>query len=144
MESKAAERESSAASGQKGAAVFNRKERAVDHPDQDTMEVLVIVAMPAMETAVSEQAWEEDIVNAVSVAVHADKTLDTLVVRPLDYEDCQWVFEAGMPIPNYDVTVGQDGSWHSGVDPYGTDYEASGNDLQALFDYLVDRGLVKR
>jgi hypothetical protein len=108
------------------------------------MEVLVVVAMPEVETRVSERAWEEDIVSAVSAAVHADKTFDTVAVKPLGYEDRQWVFEGGMPMPDYDVTVGQDGSWHSGVEPYRTEYEARGDDLQSLFDYLVAKGKIKK
>ena len=92
----------------------------MDHPENETMEVLVVVAMPPVETRVSEKAWEEDILNAVSAAVYADKTLDTIAVKPLEYEDCQWVFESGMPMPAYDVTVGQDGSWHSGTVLYPT------------------------
>ncbi len=49
-----------------------------------------------------------------------------------------------MPMPDYDVTVGQDGSWHSGVEPFAEAPEASGGDLQSLFDYLVEKGLVKK
>lgn len=79
----------------------------MDHPENETMEVLVTVAFPPFETRSSEEAWEQDIVNAVSAAVYADKTLDTLSVRRLEYEDCQWVFESGMPMPDYGVTVGQ-------------------------------------
>lgn len=82
--------------------------------------------------------------NAVSAAVYGDKTLDTIAVRPLEYEDCQWIFEGGMPMPDYDVTVGQDGSWHSGVELYRSEYEATGRDLRSLFDYLVAKGLVKK
>ena len=90
----------------------------LDQPAQETMEVLVVLAMPPVETRVSERAWEEDIVSAVSAAVHADRTLDAVAVKPLEYEDCQWVFEVGMPLPDYGVTVGQDGAWHSGVTPF--------------------------
>jgi hypothetical protein len=49
-----------------------------------------------------------------------------------------------MPLPGYDVTVGQDGSWHSGTEPLAAEVKASGQDLQSLFDYLVKRGLVKK
>ena len=112
--------------------------------DNATMEVLVIVAFPELKTQTSEKAWEEDIIDAVSAAVYADKTLDTVAVRQLEYEDCQWVFEGGMPLPDYDVTVGQDGSWNSSTELYRTDYEASGGDLQSLFDYLIEKGLVKK
>jgi hypothetical protein len=115
----------------------------VDHPENESMGVLVVVAFPRLETQQSEKAWEEDIVSAVSAAVYADKTLDTITVRPLEYEDCVWVFEGGMPMPDYGVTVGQDGSWHSGTVPFPTEAEASGEDLQSLFDYLVKKGLVK-
>jgi len=108
------------------------------------MEVLVVVAMPEVETRVSERAWEEDIVSAVLAAVRADKTLDTVTVKPLEYEDCQWVFEGGMPMPDYDVTVGQDGSWHSGVTRFPENPEARGEDLQSLFDYLVENGRIKK
>ena len=114
------------------------------HPDNDTMEVLVIVAFPQLGTHQSEAAWEESIVSAVSEAVYADKTLDTLAVRPLEYEDCEWVFEGGMPLPEYGVTVGQDGSWHSGTEPFAGKWEVGGQDLQSLFDYLVEKGLVKK
>lgn len=116
----------------------------MDHPENETMDVLVIVAFPRLETQQSEKAWEEDILNAVSAAIYADKTLDTLAVRRLEYEDCLWVFEGGMPMPDYGVTVGQHGSWHSGVVPFVTEVEASGQDLQSLFDYLVEKGLVKK
>ena len=116
----------------------------MDHPENETMEVLVIVAFPRLETSTSEKAWEEDILNAVSVAVYADKTLDTIAVRRLEYEDCQWVFEGGMPMPAYDVTVGQDGSWHSGTTLFPEDPEARGNDLQSLFDYLVEKGKIRK
>ena len=108
------------------------------------MEVLVIVGFPELQTQTSEKAWEQDIIDAVSAAVYADKTLDTIAVRPLQYEDCQWVLESGMPMPDYDVTVFQDGSWHSSTELYRTKYEASGQDLQSLFDYLVEKGLVKK
>ena len=51
-----------------------------------------------------------------------------------------------MPIPSYDVTVGRNGRWHSGIELYGTEHEvASGEDLQSLFDHLVEKGrLVKK
>ena len=108
------------------------------------MGVLVVVAFPELQTSTSEKMWEEDIVDAVSAAVHADKTLDTIAVRELEYEDCQWIFEGGMPLPDYDVTIGQDGAWHSSVELYQKEYEASGGDLQSLFDYLIEKGLVKK
>ncbi len=41
--------------------------------NQYTMEVLVVVAMPTVYTDVSERAWEQDIVDAVSAAVYADR-----------------------------------------------------------------------
>ena len=110
----------------------------------DTMEVLVIVAFPALQTQTSEAAWEQDIIDAVSAAVYADKTLDTIAVRRLEYEDCEWIFEGGMPIPSYDVTVGRNGRWHSGTELYRSDYEAGGEDLQSLFDYLVAKGVIKK
>lgn len=116
----------------------------MDHPDNRTTEVLVVVSFPELETKASEDAWEQGILDAVSTAVYADKTLDIIAVRQLEYADCQWVFEGGMPIPEYDVTVGQNGSWHSGVDPFAENPEASGEDLQSLFEYLVERGLVKK
>lgn len=116
----------------------------MDHPENETMEVLVIVAFPDLHTQTSEAAWEQDIVDAVSAAVYADKTLDTIAVRRLEYEDCEWIFEGGMPIPSYDVTVGRNGLWHSGVELFGSEYEASGQDLQSLFDYLVTKGLIKK
>ena len=116
----------------------------MDHPENETMKVLVTVAFPKLETRTSEEAWEEDILNAVTAAIYADKTIDTLVVRTLDYEDCKWVFEGGMPMPDYGVTVGKDGTWHSGITLFPKDPEASGDDLQSLFDYLVEKGLVKK
>ena len=116
----------------------------MDHPENETMEVLVIVAFPEIKSQQSEKAWEEDIVNAVSAAVYADKTLDTIAVRPLEYENCQWVFEGGMPMPDYDVTVGQDGSWHSGSKPFLDKPEVRGENLQSLFDYLVAKGKIKK
>lgn len=116
----------------------------MNHSEAATMEILVVVAFPHLETQESERAWEQDILNAVSAAVCADKTLDTLAIKPLDYEDCQFVFDGGMPMPDYDVTVGQDGSWHSGVKVFDANPEASGEDLQSLFDYLVERGVIKK
>ncbi len=113
-------------------------------PDQETMEVLVVIAMPPVETRASERAWEQSILDAVSAAVHADKTLNTIAVKPLDYENCRWVFEGGMPLPKYDVTVFQDGSWHSGITPFPTKPDAKGEDLKSLLEYLVDKGLVKK
>jgi len=47
-------------------------------------------------------------------------------------------------MPNYGVTVGQDGAWHAGVKPFPEDPEAGGDDLQSLFDYLVEKGLVRK
>ena len=116
----------------------------MNHPDTVTMEVLVVVSFPELETKASEDAWEQGILDAVSTAVYADKTLDTIAVKPLEYDDCQWIFEGGMPIPEYGVTVGQDGSWHSGVSPFAENPEAGGEDLQSLFDYLVEKGLVTK
>jgi hypothetical protein len=116
----------------------------MDHPENETMEVLVIVAFPEITTLESERAWEEDIVRAVSAAVYADKTLDTIAVRPPEYEDCQWVFDGGMPIPDYDVTVGRNGAWHSGVTLFPDNPEVRGDDLQSLFDYLVEKGKIKK
>ena len=122
----------------------DREENGVDHPENETMEVLVIVAFPRLETQPSEKAWEQDILDAVSAAVYADNTLDTLAVRRLEYEDCQWVFEGGMSMPEYGVTVGQNGSWHSGIVPFPEEPEARGDDLQSLFDYPIEKGLVKK
>jgi hypothetical protein len=116
----------------------------MDQPETATMEVLVVVGLPYLETQTSERAWEQDILNAVSAAIHADKTLDTLAVRPLEYEDCEWVLDCGMPMPNYGVTVGQDGSWYSGLTFPPNSPKARGQDLQSLFDYLVASGLVKK
>ena len=73
----------------------------MDHPENDTREVLVIVAFPELQTSTSEKAWEQGIIDAISTAVYADKTLDTKAVRELEYEDCQWIFEGGMPMPDY-------------------------------------------
>ncbi len=104
----------------------------------------MIVAMPPVQTNVSENAWEQDILKAVSAAVHADKTLDAVAVRPLEYEDCRWVFEGGMPLPKYDVTVFEDGSWHSGITPFPKEPDATGEDLQSLLEYLGEKGLVRK
>jgi hypothetical protein len=111
---------------------------------EPSVEVLVEVAMPQVETRVSEEAWEQDILTAVATAVHADKTLQIRDVRLQDYEDCEWILEGGMPMPDYGVTVFQDGSWHIGVEPYPENSNVSGQDLQSLFDYLVGKGLVGR
>ena len=69
---------------------------------------------------------------------------DTQDMRLLDCEDCQRVFECGMPIPDYDVTISDDGKWHSGVNLFPKDPEARGDDLQSLFDYLVAKGKIKK
>ena len=50
----------------------------MDHPDNETTEVLVVVSFPEAETRASEDAWEQVILDAVSNAVYADKTLDTI------------------------------------------------------------------
>ena len=116
----------------------------MDNSENETMEVLVTVAFPKLRTQTSEEAWEEDILNAVAAAVYADKTLDTQTVKQLGYEDCEWIFEGGMPMPDYGVTISQNGSWHSGVEPIPKEPEARGDDLQSLFDYLVEKGLMKK
>ncbi|HBO45101.1 MAG TPA: hypothetical protein DD670_14460 [Planctomycetaceae bacterium] len=108
------------------------------------MEVLVIVSFPSLQTRISEEAWEQDIIDAVSAAVHGYKTLDVVAVRALEYEDCDWIFEGGLPMPDYGVTIWQNGSWHSGAQEYSTNWEMEGDDLQSFFDYLVEKGLVKK
>jgi hypothetical protein len=116
----------------------------MDQPDQEVVEVLVVVAMPPMQYRPSEEAWEQDVLDAVSAAIHADKTIDALDVKLQEYEDCEWVFEGGMPMPDFGITVFQDGSWHTG-DPFPREEpEVSGETLQALFDYLAKRGLMKK
>ena len=77
----------------------------------NAVEVLVEVAMPELETRVSEEAWELDILKAVATAVYADKTLPIRDVRLMEYEDCEWFYESGMAIPKYNVTIFQDGGW---------------------------------
>jgi len=111
---------------------------------EPAVEVLVEVAMPQIETRVSEEAFEQDILKAASTAVYADKTLQIRDVRLQDYKDCEWIFEGGMPMPKYGVTVFQDGSWHTGVESYPENPAISGKDLQSLFDYLVEKGLVRK
>jgi hypothetical protein len=111
---------------------------------EPAVEVLVKVAMPSVQTRVSEEAWEQDILSAVATAVYADKTLNIRDVRLQSYEDCEWILEGGMPMPKYSVTVFQDGSWHSGVEPYPENPSVSGDDLQSLFNYLVEKGLVRK
>ncbi len=49
-----------------------------------------------------------------------------------------------IPLPGYDVTVSSDGSWHSGVQLYPTDVAAKSDDLQSLFEYLVERGRINK
>ncbi|KKL10210.1 hypothetical protein LCGC14_2558130 [marine sediment metagenome] len=49
-----------------------------------------------------------------------------------------------MPMSNYGVTVFQDGSWHSGIEPFPEDPKAEGDDLQSLFDYLAEKELVRK
>ena len=49
-----------------------------------------------------------------------------------------------MPMPDYDVTVGQDGSWHYGVTRFPEKPEARGDDLQSLFEYLVEKGRIRK
>ena len=110
----------------------------------NAVEVLVEVAMPQIETRVSEEAWEQDILSAVATAVNADKTLQIRDVRLQDYQDCVWIFEGGMPMPKYGVTIFQDGSWHTGVEPYPENPAVSGKDLQSLFNYFVEKGLVRK
>ena len=56
----------------------NREGKVVNRPDTETMEVLVIISFPQLKTQTSEDAWEQDIIDAVSAAVYADKTLDTI------------------------------------------------------------------
>jgi hypothetical protein len=69
---------------------------------------------------------------------------DTRDMRLLDCEEGQKVFDGGIPMPAYDVTVGDDGSWHSGVTLFSENPEASGEDLQTLFDFLVAKGKIKK
>ena len=45
----------------------SRRGKVSDRSGQETMEVLVIVAMPPVETNVSEKAWEQDILKAGSI-----------------------------------------------------------------------------
>jgi len=111
---------------------------------EPAVEVLVEVAMPQVETRVSEEAWEQDILSAVATAVYADKTLNIRDLRLQAYEDCKWIFEGGMPLTDYGVTIFQDGSWHAGVELYPENPAFGGQNLQSLFNYLVERGLVKR
>ena len=111
---------------------------------EPAVEVLVEVAMPQLETRVSEEAWEQDILSAVATALYADKTLQIRDVRLQDYKDCEWIFEGGMPLCHYSVTVFQDGSWHTGIEPYPENPAVSGKDLQSLFEYLMEMGLVKK
>jgi len=58
--------------------MIDQEENGVDHPENETTEVLVVVAFPELQTSTSEKAWEQDIIDVVSAAVYADKTLDTI------------------------------------------------------------------
>ncbi len=49
-----------------------------------------------------------------------------------------------MPMPGYGATVGQDGWWHSSAAIFSENPEARGEDLQSLFDYLVEKGRIKK
>jgi len=49
-----------------------------------------------------------------------------------------------MPLPAYNVTVFEDGSWHFGIERFPTAPEASGRDLQSLFEHLCAAGLVRK
>lgn len=49
-----------------------------------------------------------------------------------------------MPVPAYGVMVDQDGTWPSRTDPFVWETVDSGQDLRSLFDYLVEKGLVKK
>ena len=110
----------------------------------ETMEVLVVIAFPKLATRASEEAWENDIVNAVTAAVRADTTIDAIAIKPLEYEDCEWVREVGTPVSGYDVTIFEDGSWHSGTDLFAMMYDAKGSDLQSLFEYLAEKGKIRK
>jgi hypothetical protein len=110
----------------------------------NAVEVLVEVAMPELETRVSEEAWELDILKAVATAVYADKTLPIRDVRLMTSEDCEWIYESGMPMPEYNVTIFQDGGWWGTTDPINEKNAVEGKDLQSLFDYLVEKGLVRK
>ena len=96
--------------------------------------------MPELETRVSEEAWELDILKAVGTAVYADKTLAIRDVRLMTSVDCEWIYESGMPLPEYNVTIFRDGGWWGTVEKNAVE----GNDLQSLFDYLVKKGVVRR
>ena len=111
--------------------------------DQYVMEVLVTVNFPEIKTLPSEKAWEEDILRAVSSAVYADKTIDTKSIKQLDYDDCKWVLECGLPIQKYGVTIRQDGSWHTGLEVCPTNPETFGEDMKSLFEYLAENGLIE-
>ena len=39
--------------------------------------------------------------------------------------------------------MGPNGSWHSGTAPFSEEPEVRGDDLQSLFDYLIEKGLLK-
>jgi hypothetical protein len=110
----------------------------------NAVEVLVEVAMPELETRVSEEAGELDILKAVATAVYADKTLPIRDVRIMTYEDCEWIYETGMAIPKYNVTIFQDGGWWGTIDPVKERNAVEGNVLQSLFDYLVEKGLARK
>jgi hypothetical protein len=120
------------------------KDSPLPPPELNAVEILVEVAMPELTTRVSEEAWEQDILNAVATAVYADKTLPIRDVRIMTYEDCKWIYESGMAIPKYNVTIFQGGGWWGTSDPIKERNAVEGDDLQSLFDYLVEKGLVKR
>jgi len=124
----------------------NRTSKSMIMPPQDlnAVEVLVEVAMPELDTRVSEEAWELDILNAVATAVYTDKTLAIRNVRLMTSEDCEWIYESGMALPDYNLTVFQDGSWWGTIDPLNENDAKEGNNLQSLFDYLMEKGVVKK
>jgi hypothetical protein len=122
----------------------NRRNFNMPNRELNAVEILVEVAMPEVQSRVSEQAWELDILKAVSTAVHADKTLQIRDVRIQEYEDCEWIYESGMPISKYNVTIFQDGGWWGTIDPVNKKGVREGEDLQSLFDYLVEKGLLRK
>jgi hypothetical protein len=90
--------------------------------------------MPELQGRVSEEAWEQDILKAVNAAVYADKTLPIRGVRLMTYEDCEWIYETGMPLPDYNATIFPNGGWWGTIDPVHEKNAMEGDNLQSLFD----------
>ena len=106
----------------------------------NAVEVIVEVAMPELET----QGFRGRLGNWTSSKQSAPpfmhKTLPIRDVRLMTHEDCEWIYESGMPLPKYNVTIFQDGGWWGMIDPVNEKNAAEGDDLQSVVRLFGEKG----